>query len=121
MPQLYDTDFTAALLAELEDGWHAVARPSQLPPTGDWAIWLMLGGRGAGKSRALSEWILAQVVERRRHIALLAPTAADVRAVMVEGPSGILAVAPDWNRPTFNPSLRRLTWSNGAVATLFSG
>ena len=120
MPQLYDTDFTAALLAELEDGWHAVARPSQLPPTGDWAIWLMLGGRGAGKSRALSEWILAQVVEGRRHIALLAPTAADVRAVMVEGPSGILAVAPDWNRPTFNPSLRRLTWSNGAVATLFS-
>ena len=51
MLQLNDTDFTAALLAELEDGWHAVARPSQLPPTGDWAIWLMLGGRGAGKSR----------------------------------------------------------------------
>ena len=120
MLQLNDTDFTAALLAELEDGWHAVARPSQLPPAGDWAIWLMLGGRGAGKSRALSEWILAQIVEGRRHIALLAPTAADVRAVMVEGPSGILAVAPEWNRPTFNPSLRRLTWSNGAVATLFS-
>lgn len=120
MLQLNDMDFTTALLAELQDGWNAIARPSQLPPAGDWAIWLMLGGRGAGKSRALSEWILAQVVEGRRHIALLAPTAADVRAVMVEGPSGILAVAPEWNRPTFNPSLRRLTWSNGAVATLFS-
>jgi phage terminase large subunit-like protein len=78
MLQLNDTDFTAALLAELEDGWHAIARPSQLSPAGDWAIWLMLGGRGAGKSRALSEWILAQVTEGRRHIALLAPTAADV-------------------------------------------
>jgi phage terminase large subunit-like protein len=120
MLQLNDTDFAAALLAELQDGWHAVARSSQLPPAGDWAIWLMLGGRGAGKSRALSEWILAQVVEGRHHVALLAPTAADVRAVMVEGPSGILAVAPEWNWPTFNPSLRRLTWSNGAVATLFS-
>jgi len=120
MLQPNDVDFAATLLAELEHGWHATARPSQLPPEGDWAIWLMLGGRGAGKSRALSEWVLAQVLDGRRHIALLAPTAADVRAVMVEGPSGILAVAPEWNRPTFNPSLRRLTWSNGAVATLFS-
>jgi phage terminase large subunit-like protein len=66
------------------------------------------------------EWVLEQVSAGCRRIALLAPTAADCRAVMVEGHSGILAIAPPWNRPEFNPSLRRLSWPNGAIATLFS-
>jgi phage terminase large subunit-like protein len=114
------SDFSTALLRELEAGWIATARPDQLPPASDWTFWLLLGGRGAGKTRALSEWIIQQQAQGRRHISLVAPTAADVRNVLVEGPSGILACAPAYNAPIFNPSLRRLTWPNGAVATLYS-
>jgi phage terminase large subunit-like protein len=114
------SDFAVALLRELEGGWTATARPDQLPPAGDWTFWLSLGGRGAGKTRSLSEWVIQQQVEGRKHIALVAPTAADARNVLTEGPSGILPCAPAYNRPVFNPSLRRLTWSNGAIATLYS-
>jgi phage terminase large subunit-like protein len=114
-------DFTGALLRELETGWTATARPDQLPPASGWTFWLLLGGRGAGKTRSLSEWIVQQQAQGRRHIALVAPTAADTRNVLTEGQSGVLASAPAYNRPIFNPSLRRLTWPNGAIATLYSG
>ncbi len=57
---------------------------------------------------------------RGKRIALVAATAADARDVMVEGASGILAIAPPWNRPAFEPSKRRLTWPNGSIATLYS-
>lgn len=80
----------------------------------------MLGGRGAGKTRALAEWVIEQQAAGKRRIALVAPTAADTRNVLVEGPSGVMACAPAYSQPVYNPSLRRLTWSNGAVATLYS-
>ena len=115
------TKSIAGIIAEeLTSGWRAIARHEQIAPKGDWSLWLQLGGRGSGKSRSLMEWVLEQVSAGCRRIALLAPTAADCRAVMVEGHSGILAIAPPWNRPEFNPSLRRLTWPNDAIATLFS-
>jgi len=108
---------------ELERDWKAIARPSQLPPhwRGRWRIWLLLAGRGFGKTRAGAEWVRA-LVERKRagRIALVGPTSADCRDVMIEGESGILSVCPDWNRPTYEPSKRRLTWPNGALATTFS-
>jgi phage terminase large subunit-like protein len=113
-------DFSTALLQQLETGWVATARPDQLPPPSDWTFWLLLGGRGAGKTRALSEWIIQQQAQGRRHIGLVAPTAGDTRDVMVEGPSGILACSPSWNRPLYEPSKRRLTWPNGAIATTFN-
>jgi phage terminase large subunit-like protein len=116
----HQSDFSGALLQELETGWTATARPDQLPPASDWTFWLLLGGRGAGKTRSLSEWIIHQQAQGRRHIALVAPTAADTRNVLTEGQSGVLASAPAYNRPIFNPSLRRLTWPNGAIATLYS-
>jgi phage terminase large subunit-like protein len=94
---------------------------SELPPPGDWSTWLYLGGRGAGKTRAGAEWVrsLAEAASVPR-IALVGPTAADVRDVMVEGESGLLSICPNSNRPIYEPSKRRLTWPNGVQAALFS-
>jgi phage terminase large subunit-like protein len=100
---------------------HPRARPAQRPPAGDWRTWLVLAGRGFGKTRCAAEWIRHRVeTGAARRIALVGATAADVRDVMVEGPSGILAVCPPWDRPRYEPSKRRLTWPGGAVATTFS-
>ena len=119
-------------LAFLYRDWFFRARPDQLPPDitqGDdrWSVWLMLGGRGAGKTRAGAEWVKAQVMgdlcfafEPVRRIALVGQTIHDVRSVMVEGPSGLLAVHRAEERPQFEPSKRIVTWRNGAVAQLFS-
>ncbi|MDJ0449233.1 terminase family protein [Methylocystis sp. JR02] len=79
----------------------------------------MLAGRGFGKTRTGAEWTRRKK-ETCGRIALVAPTAADARDVMVDGESGILACAPPWDRPKYEPSKRRVTWKNGAIATLFS-
>src|SRR5215469_12566337 len=106
--------FAAQLADALESCWPAIARPNQLPPSGDWQVWLLLAGRGFGKT---AEWVCQQVASgQARRIALVAATAADARDVLVEGQSGILAVAPTWFRPVYEPSKRRLTWPNGAIA-----
>jgi predicted phage terminase large subunit-like protein len=117
-----NSDFRQALLVELETGWSATARANQLPPAGDWwFVWLLLAGRGFGKTRSLSELVIDRVVRGlARHVALVAATAADARDVLVEGPSGILACSPEYDRPLYEPSKRRLTWNNGATATTFS-
>lgn len=113
-------------LVEAEEGrrrrdWPRHARPEQLPPLGDWSIWLILTGRGWGKTRTGAEFIRAEVAAGRMvRVALVAPTAADARDVMIEGESGLLAVCGTDERPTYNPSLRRLTWPNGAIATTYS-
>jgi phage terminase large subunit-like protein len=116
------SSFAAQLVDALENSWAAVARPNQLPPPGDWwQIWLSLAGRGFGKTRTLAEWVCHQVAsEQASRVALVAATAADARDVLVEGESGILAVAPPWCRPIYESSKRRLTWPNGAIATTFS-
>lgn len=112
---------TAPDIAVLEHDWRLWARPNQLPPAGDWTIWLNLGGRGSGKT-----WVGAnQSIEWAEQMPgsighLVAPTASDLRDVMVEGPSGVLALSPPWFRPTYEPSKRRLTWPNGTIARLFS-
>jgi predicted phage terminase large subunit-like protein len=104
-----------------DGGWRSKARPSQLPPPGDWNGWLLVAGRGFGKTRTGAEWV-KELVETTAagRIALIAPTAADARDVMVEGPAGILATASPWCRPEYEPSKRRITWPNGAVAATFS-
>ncbi len=111
----------AALLYD----WSFWARRSQLPPTGKWSHWLVLAGRGFGKTRAGAEWVrnLVEIAEAENdpvRIALVAPTLHDSRAVMVEGDSGLLAITPPWLRPKFESSKRTLTWPGGSVATLFS-
>lgn len=103
--------------------WYAggLARPEQRPPTWAWRVWLYLAGRGAGKTRAGAEWVqwIANTVPKAR-IGLIAPTAADVRDVMVEGESGILAIAPAHAMPEYKPALRRLEWPNGSMAITYS-
>jgi len=97
-----------------------MARAEQTAPAGDWSTWLYMAGRGAGKTRAGAEWVQEQIDSGCRRIALVGATAADVRDVMVEGESGILATARPGMRPTYEPSRRRLTWPNGAIATTYS-
>lgn len=101
--------------------WRFWGRPNQFAPAGDWTIWLLLGGRGFGKTRSGAEWVREEVEsERMGRIALVAKDAGDARDVMVEGESGLLAISPPWFRPRYEPSKRRVTWPNGAVATLYS-
>jgi phage terminase large subunit-like protein len=101
---------------------HPRARTSQRPPAGDWRVWAYVAGRGAGKTRAGASWIQRRVDDGTMKLGcLIAPTAADIRDVMVEGPSGLIAVAPPWSRPRFESSKRRVEWPNGARAVCLSG
>ncbi len=120
---------TEAQAEELLWDWQAWARPSQLPPPGDWKTWIILAGRGAGKTRSGAEWVRGKAKAGCGRIALIAPTAGDARDTMVEGESGLLAVCWDkdkdhrgqeMGRPLYEPSKRRVTWDNGAQAVLFS-
>lgn len=96
------------------------ARPDQKPPSGDWLTWLVRGGRGAGKTRTGGEWT-QRITKVAPRIAIIAPTGPDARDILVEGESGILATAKPEERPVWEPSKRKLTWPNGAVAHTFSG
>ncbi|WMS45101.1 terminase family protein [Acuticoccus sp. MNP-M23] len=116
-------DLAEALLAD----WPLWARVQQLAPRGRWVTWVMLGGRGAGKTRAGAEWVHTLATGHGAggeaavgRIALVGETLADAREVMVEGVSGLLSVGRRCDRPNFQPSRRRLEWPNGAVAQLFS-
>jgi phage terminase large subunit-like protein len=103
--------------------WSVWGRPEQQAPPGDWNIWLVLAGRGFGKTRLAAEWVREQARYTntgQRRFALVARTAADVRDVIVEGESGIMNVTPPSEKPHYEPSKRRLTWPNGNTATLFT-
>ena len=101
--------------------WEYWGRDEQLPPDGAWRVWLICAGRGFGKTRAGAEWVrnLARHDDSAR-IALVGANLGEVRSVMVEGESGILAASPGGLAPEFEPSLRRLVWPNGAQAFLYS-
>lgn len=117
--------------------WELWGRPHQLAPAGDWSNWLILAGRGFGKTRTGAEWVRSNMCGstplargRWRHIALIAETAADARDVMVgdgkavsdpKAGSGLLQIHPKDFRPTYEPSKRRLTWPNGSVASIYNG
>ncbi|MDR3497755.1 MAG: terminase family protein [Parvibaculum sp.] len=105
--------------AWLLEHWPFWARADQLAPEGEWTTWLVLGGRGAGKTRAGAEWVRGEVeAGRAGRIALVGETFADVREVMIDGPSGLGALGR--NRPRYEASRKRLLWPNGAVAHAFS-
>lgn len=112
---------TARERRELAWHWRLWARAEQLAPPGDWRLWLIMAGRGFGKTRAGAEWVreIASTHPDAR-IALVGASLGEARAVMIEGESGILAVSPPRRGPRFEPSLRRLTWPNGAQAVLYS-
>ena len=108
-------------LEALAYDWRIWQRPKQKTPEGDWGIWLILAGRGFGKTRTGAEWVKEQVNKGKvGHIALVAATAGDARDTMIEGESGLLSVFPNSERPRYEPSKRRVTFSNGAIATAFS-
>lgn len=116
------SDLPEATADALLYDWALWARDEQLPPAGQWFVWLILAGRGWGKTRTGAEWVHSRMISGRYWRAgLIGQTAADVRDVIVEGESGLLAVAPKHQRPHYEPSKRRLTWPNGAMATTFSG
>jgi phage terminase large subunit-like protein len=102
--------------------WSFWGRPEQIPPDNDtWNVGLFLAGRGAGKTRSAAEWVrnkARDTTQGRLRFLLVARTAADVRDVIVEGDSGVLAVSPPSERPLYEPSKRRLTWPNGNTAVL---
>ena len=97
--------------------WEVLSRPEQYSPPGDWDIWLYLAGRGAGKTRSGAEWVNEERKKNaRRRIAFVAATAADVRDIMVEGDSGIITVLSPTDKPNYEPSKRRLTWSASSIS-----
>jgi phage terminase large subunit-like protein len=116
----------------LDEHWEIFAHAHQFPPAlapdgKPWHTWLMIGGRGAGKTRAGAEWVRAQALglppfatEKAARIALVGETEHDVREVMIEGVSGLLAVHGWHERPTWLPSRKRLEWSDGQIAQAFS-
>ncbi len=125
-------DFSAADLKRILGAWEFSARDDQWPPReaqagGPWTVWLIMGGRGAGKTRAGAEWVRGMALGLPGfseapvgRMALVGETAADVRDVMIEGVSGILAIHGRDERPLWEPSRKRLIWPNGAVAQAFS-
>lgn len=125
----------SALIADLRsqdirhvlNDWALWARRDQQPPAGRWRTWMLLGGRGAGKTRAGAEWVRGVALghpgflpARAGRIALVAETYADLREVMIDGPSGLLAIHGRGERPAYEATRRRLVWPNGAVALGFS-
>ncbi len=114
-----DTLSAEELLA-LRYDWTTWGRPEQQLPPGDWRVWLLICGRGFGKTRTLSEAVRIWARDPAARIALVARTAADARDVLVEGPAGVLSVFPERERPTYYPAVRRVVFRSGAVATTYS-
>ena len=100
--------------------WQFWARPKQFIPEGDWYVWLVLAGRGFGKTRIGAEQIRRWQEQGYKRFGLVGQTPAEVRDVMVEGDAGILACSSPDNYPKYEPTKRRLTWSNGATAIAYS-
>ncbi len=107
--------------------WDIWARNDQRAPSKAWSKWLLMGGRGSGKTRAGAEWVIGALKGRAGYavqpcgqFALIGETFADAREVMVEGVSGLRQIAPPWDRPRYEATRKRLLWDNGAVAYLFS-
>ena len=114
------SNLDAGQLHDLIGSGFALHKHQAPGPNADWRTWLLLGGRGAGKTFAGAWWInhLAEIKDRR--FALVGPTLHDVREVMVEGPSGIKAVPERTKRPRWEAGRRRLVWPNGSEAHAFS-
>ena len=107
--------------AYVRRSWRQWAHPGQVPPEGAWHTWLIMAGRGYGKTRAGAEWV-REIAENdpTARIALVGASLGEARRVMVEGESGLLAISRPKNRPLYEPSKRELRWGTGAIATLYS-
>jgi phage terminase large subunit-like protein len=119
-PEVTGRSIAGALADALETDYRSRARPSQLPPEWDWLVWLILTGRGWGKTWCASSWINELAMASVCRIALIGATAPDVRDIMIEGETGVLRTAPSWGRPIYEPSKRKIEWPNGSVAHAYS-
>jgi phage terminase large subunit-like protein len=119
-PEVTGRSIAGALADALETDYRSRARPSQLPPEWDWLVWLILTGRGWGKTWTASSWVNELAMTSVCRIALIGATAPDVRDIMIEGETGVLRTAPSWGRPSYEPSKRKIEWPNGSVAHAFS-
>lgn len=105
----------------LMTSWRLWARDEQLARSHGWDTWLVMAGRGFGKTRTGAEWVHRRAwTHHHARIAIVGPTHHDVRSVMIEGPSGLLNTGDPDRRPTYEPSRKRLEWGNGAVGLIFS-
>ena len=131
LPETKLLELTAGLnrqgLNFLRDDFPLLSHRHQLPPDGDWTTWLLLGGRGAGKTRAGAEWVRGLAMGKTPYankpvspIALIGETEHDAREVMIEGVSGLMAVHKRNERPVWISSRRRIEWPSGAFAQIFS-
>ena len=111
---------TPAEAALLQYEWNFWARPNQLPPKTEWGIWLLLTGRGFGKTRAGAQWVIEQAKTAGTHIAMVCRVPADGRDVMANGESGVVRSSPPDFRPTYIPSQRLIKWPNGSEARIYS-
>jgi phage terminase large subunit-like protein len=115
MNRLGDDEIEALLF-----DWKFWARPEQLPPAGDWTTWAVFAGRGTGKTRMAAEFVRDEIESgRSKYPIFIGADAEDVRKVMVTGESGMLSICPPWFTPTYEPSVKQLTFPNGVVAHLF--
>lgn len=121
LPEATRKEFVGSLsetqCAELLHDWRGfLARPNQIAPEGDWDIWMILAGRGFGKTRSGAEWVREQVKAGSQRIALVAETQKDLEEVMIEGDSGLLSIFPPTEKPEYRKKPVRLTFKNGAIA-----
>ncbi len=101
--------------------WFLAARREQMPPLWNWFIWVVMAGRGWGKNWTGSHWLINEHTQQRaKNSAIIAATASDLRRYCLEGPSGILSLAPDWFRPDYQASKSKLVWPDGAETLLFT-
>lgn len=108
-------------LRALQHDWRWWARPKQLPPAGSWQWWLILAGRGFGKTRVGAAWVNEKAEQNPGcRIALVGETVPDVRDVMIRGESGLIAKAAPWCKPKYTPSRRIVEWPNGSIATTYT-
>jgi phage terminase large subunit-like protein len=119
MREAFITSLTTNQLATLKYDWEFWARPKQQLPTRDFFVWLILAGRGFGKTRTGGETVRIWT-RNNAYVNLIGATADDARDIMIEGESGILAICPPWERPEYVASKRQLQWPNGAISLIFT-
>jgi len=122
MSQLDDflRSLTPQQVLRLKHDWQSHARANQLPPKGDWYIWIMQMGRGSGKTRALTEQVRCWAQDGVPITIVIAPTSGDLHKVILDGPAGLFAVSPPDFQPVVNRTTMTLVWPNGAKTLLFS-
>lgn len=111
---------TPGEMRRLRWDWKFWARPKQKAPPGDWATWVVRAGRGFGKTRTFSGWIHDRAMAFPHWLAIVSRTPGEARNTVIDGPSGLLRVTAPWERPRYQPSLKRLQWPNGSYATIYS-